>query len=113
MASSPAFVQYVCEQLAEAGTIRHKRMFGEYGLYCDGKFFATVEDDMLCLKITEAGRALLPDAEIVEPHEGARFLYVETLDDRAFLARLVRATCAALPAPKPRAPKKKPKAPAE
>ena len=53
-------------------------------------------------KITPVGRALLPAAEIVMPHEGARFLYVEDLEDRAFLAELVRQTCAALPAPRPR-----------
>ena len=84
-------------QLAGAGQIRCRRMFGEYGLWCDGKFFATIEDGMLCLKITQAGRRLLPGAEIVEPHEGARFLYVAELDDRDFLASLVRATCAELP----------------
>ncbi len=106
MASSQEFVQYVCGQLADAGSIAAKRMFGEYGLYCDGRFFATVEDNMLCLKITEAGRGLLPQAEIIEPHQGAHFLYVENLEDRAFLARLVRATCAELPAKKPRGGKK-------
>lgn len=77
-------------------------MFGEFGLYCNGKFFATVEDDQFCLKITDAGRALLPDAQIIEPHEGALYFYIEDLEDQAFLARLTQATCAALPAPKPK-----------
>ena len=102
MASSAEFVRFVCGQLADAGKITCKRMFGEYGLWCDDRFFATIEDGMLCLKITDAGRAMLPEAEVVEPHEGARFLYVAELDDRAFLAELVRRTCAELPAPKPR-----------
>ena len=102
MASSEEFVRYVCGQLADAGKITCKRMFGEYGLWCDGKFFATIEDNMLCPKITDAGRAMLPDAEIVEPHQGAFFLNVAELDDRAFLAELVRRTCAELPGPGPR-----------
>ncbi|MDO4269962.1 MAG: TfoX/Sxy family protein [Eubacteriales bacterium] len=102
MASRLEFVEFVCEQLSEAGAVTYKRMFGEFGLYCGGKFFATVEDDMLCLKITEPGRALLPGVEIVEPHEGAHYFYIENLDDRAFLAKLVRATCDALPAPRPK-----------
>ena len=106
MASSEEFVRYVCEQLADSGEITCRRMFGEYGLWCDGKFFATIEDGILCLKITDAGRAMLPDAEIVEPHEGARFLYVAELDDRAFLAELVQRTCAELPAPRARHKKK-------
>ena len=38
MASHKDFVDYVAEQLREAGTIRSRKMFGEYGLYCDGIF---------------------------------------------------------------------------
>lgn len=103
MASSVEFVQYVCDQLSDAGAVSYKRMFGEFGLYLNGKFFATVEDDQLCLKITEAGRALLGEgATVIEPHEGAHYFYVENLDDRTFLAALARATCDALPAPKPK-----------
>ncbi len=108
MASSLDFVQYVCEQLSEAGVITFKRMFGEFGLYCDGIFFGTVEDNMLCLKITEPGRKLLPDAEIVEPHEGAHFIYVENLEDKALLGEVVRDTCAALPKKKPKKNKTRP-----
>lgn len=108
MASSLEFVQYVCDQLSDAGMVTYKRMFGEFGLYCDGKFFATVEDNMFCLKITDEGRALLPKDEVVEPHEGAYFLYIEDLEDRALMAALVRQTCAALPDPKPRKKKKAP-----
>ena len=71
-------------------------MFGEYGLWCDGVFFATIEDGMLCLKITDAGRALLPGAEIVEPHEGRAFSVCRRAGRRDFLATLVQRTCAAL-----------------
>ncbi len=49
---------------------------------------------------------MLPGAEIIEPHEGARFLYVAELDDRVFLAELIRRTCAELPAPRARHKKK-------
>lgn len=107
MTSSKAYMEYVAEQLGEAGVITYKPMFGEYGVYCDGKFCATVEDDQLYLKITEAGRALLPGAVIAEPHQGARFFLIDELDDRAFLAQLFQATCAALPAPKQKKPRAK------
>ena len=107
MASSREFVQFVCDQLAGAGEITCKRMFGEYGLYCGGKFFATVEDDRLCVKITDAGRAVMPEAEVIEPHPGSHMLYIEALEDRDRLAELVRRTCEALPAPKPRKRTKK------
>lgn len=112
MATTREFMEFVAGQLSGAGVITYRRLFGEYGVYCDGKFFGTVEGNQLYLKITEAGRRLLPDAEIASPHEGARFLPVEEIEDRAFLAKLIRQTCQELPAPKPRA-KRRPKRKAE
>ena len=97
MASNLDYVEYVCEQLAGAGTITYKKMFGEYGLYCDGKFFASVEDDQLYVKMTKAGEALIPDPVIAEPHEGARAYLIEDLDDREFLTELTLKTCGELP----------------
>ena len=37
MASNPDFVQYIADQCAGAGEITVKKMFGDYGIYCDGK----------------------------------------------------------------------------
>ena len=54
MASSLEFVEYAAEQLKEAGEIRWKRMFGEFGLYCDGVFFAAVCGSCLLVKLTGA-----------------------------------------------------------
>lgn len=45
MASHPDFVNYVTEQLREAGVIRSRKMFGEYGLYCNDVFFGVICDD--------------------------------------------------------------------
>ena len=97
MASSPEFVRYVCEQLADAGEITCKRMFGEYGLYCDGVFFAVICGDQLFVKITPAGQAAFPDLPKAPPYEGARdYFLVEDVEDREQLAKLVRVTCEAL-----------------
>lgn len=57
MASRQEFVQYSTDQLSGAGTITYRKMFGEYGIYCDGKFFALICNDQLFVKITEAGLA--------------------------------------------------------
>lgn len=35
MASRPEFVQYAADQLSGAGAITYRKMFGEYGVYCD------------------------------------------------------------------------------
>lgn len=44
------FVQMVSELLSPLGNIRPNRMFGAFGLYCDGVFFAIIDDDVLYLK---------------------------------------------------------------
>jgi len=44
-----------------------KRMFGEYGLYCEGKLVALACDDQLFVKVTEAGRAWPGDAVELAP----------------------------------------------
>ena len=44
MASSKEFVQYVCDQMSAAAPVTYKSMFGEYGLFAEGKFFAVICD---------------------------------------------------------------------
>ena len=106
MASSLSYVEFVTEQLAGAGTMTYKRMFGEYGLYCDGKYFACICDDRLLVKITPAGAALLPDCPRGIPYEGGGEMLLPDVENRAALSELVRVTCAALPEKKKRPGKK-------
>lgn len=103
MASSLEFVQYAAEQLSGAGHITYRKMFGEYGVYCDGKIFALICDDQLFIKKTEAGRKLCPGLEEAPPYEGAKpYLLVDDIDDKARMTELVIATCSELPVPKPK-----------
>lgn len=107
MASKLEFVQYIADQLQGAGLITFRKMFGEYGIYCDGKMFAVVCDDQLFVKCTEKGRQLAPDLKEVPPYEGAKpYFLIEDVDDREFLAELTAVTWQELPYPKPKKPKK-------
>jgi TfoX/Sxy family transcriptional regulator of competence genes len=109
MASKIEFVEFIADQLKDAGTITYKKMFGEYGIYCDGKIFALICGDQFYVKITEAGRKLCPNLEEAPPYEGAKnYLLVDNTEDRELLTRLVTATCRQLPEPKPKKPRKKP-----
>lgn len=97
MASHREFVEFITEQLKEAGCIRSKPMFGEYGLYCGGVFFAVICDDQLFVKPTPKGEAAFPRLPKVPPYEGAKdYLLAGDVDDREGLTRLVRVTCEAL-----------------
>lgn len=107
MASKPEFVQYIADQLSGAGTITYRKMFGEYGMYCDGKIFALICEDQLFVKITETGKRLSPDLEEAAPYEGAKpYFLIEDVDDREFLTEFVSETCKELPMPKPKKTKK-------
>ena len=107
MASNPDFVQYIVDQCSQAGEITARKMFGDYGIYCNGKIFALVCDNGFYLKPTEAGRQMLRSEELRPPYEGAKpYFYIEDVDDRDYLSALTNATCAELPDPKPK-PKKK------
>lgn len=97
MASRLEYVQYVAEQLSGAGEITYRKMFGEYGLYCDGSFFANVSDDQFFVKVTDAGRSLFPGLMEAPPYPGAKNCFlIENVDDREFLTALTLATCQAL-----------------
>ncbi len=101
MASSTDFIQYVVDQCAGAGEIAVKKMMGDYCIYCDGVLFGLICDNNLYLKVTEPGRALLKEIVLRPPYEGARdYFYISDVDDRDYLAGLIRATLPALPLPK-------------
>ena len=103
MASSVDFVQYVAEQCGGAGEIVTRKMFGDYGIYCDGKIFGLICDDHFYLKPTEMVRPLLQIVDMRPPYPGAKdYFYIANVDDRDYLSMLVRETCKALPEPKPK-----------
>ena len=102
MASSREFVEYVTEQFDEELGVTHKKMFGEYGLFCDGKMFGMVCDDRFFVKPTGAGRAFIGNVVEAAPYPGAKpsFLIEEGLEDRDWLSELARITARELPVPK-------------
>ncbi|MCR4816668.1 MAG: TfoX/Sxy family protein [Bacteroidales bacterium] len=107
MASNTDFVQYIADQCAGAGEITARKMFGDYGVYCNGKIFGLICDNGFYVKPTKAGRRLLRNEDMRPPYEGAKpYFYIEDVDDRDYLSALVKATCAELLESKPRTKKK-------
>ena len=107
MASSTDFVQYVTDQCSGAGEITTKKMFGDYGVYCNGKIIGLICDDCFYLKPTDAGRALLRTVDMRPPYEGAKdYFYIADVDDYDYLATLISETYKVLPEPKPKKKKK-------
>ena len=101
MASSQDFVQYIADQCAGAGVIITKKMFGDYGIYCDGKIFGLICDDCFYLKPTDAVKPLLRNLDMRPPYVGAKdYFFIEDTDDHDYMRMLVTETCKTLPDPK-------------
>ena len=102
MASNADFVQYIADQCSGAGDIVAKKMFGDYGIYCNGKIFGLICDDHFYLKPTDEVRPLLRQIDMRPPYEGAKpYFYIADVDDHDYLSALVRETSRHLPEPKP------------
>ena len=103
MASSRAYLDFILEQLSGVDGITWKPMMGEYILYMDGRIIGGIYDDRFLVKPTQSARAMMPDADLELPYEGAKeMLLVDNVDSRDFLARLLTAMYDELPAPKPK-----------
>ena len=111
MAVNDAFITWVCDQMSEAGEITSRKMFGGCAIYCDAKVVALVDDGMVFVKPTEAGRAHAAGIPEAPPYPGGKpwLAVTDRLDDRQWISTLVLITARALPAPKPQ-PLKKPAA---
>ena len=107
MASNQEFVEFVADQLRDAGSIRYLKMFGEYGLYCNGKFFAVILENQLFIKVTDKVKAMYPKLPIVHRYGAGNHFLIEDIENRELLRMLVTATCDALPDLKPKKRKMK------
>lgn len=119
MASSPDYLAYVLEQLAQLPILSSRRMFGGYGLYCDGRFFALISRDVLYLRVNDANRADYQSRGMAQfrPRSRGREvsmnyfeLPADVLEDAEECAAWARrSVAAATPAPAQPKPKLKPK----
>lgn len=105
MATQQRTIDYLIGQAANAGTVLAKPMFGEYGLYVDGKIIGLVCDDKLFVKPTGSGRAHAEPVVDASPYPGAKpqmLIEADRWEDADWLGELLRVTAAELPTPKPR-----------
>ena len=101
MASTREYLDFILEQLSGLNGITSKQMMGEYILYINGRIFGGIYDDRFLVKPTKSAKAMMPDADLELPYEGAKeMLLVDNVDNREFLTELVTAMVDELSAPK-------------
>lgn len=101
MASSKEYMDFVLEQLSELDDVTYRAMMGEYIIYYRGKIVGGIYDDRLLMKPTMSATAMMPNAGMEVPYEGAKeMLLVDDVDNKDFLRELLVAMYEELPVPK-------------
>ena len=113
MASKQTTVDFILEQMADAGDVSARKMFGEYGVYCGAKVVALVCDDQLFVKPTGAGKTFIGKVTEGLPYPGAKPWFAvggSHWENSEWLSELMRLTANELPMPKPKLKKASAKA---
>lgn len=105
MASSMDFVEFVLGQLEGAGSLRYRKMFGEYCIYVNEKPIVLVCDDRVFVKVIPELANLMEGAERGFPYEGAKERYILDVEDRELALEVVGILERATPLPRPKKPK--------
>ena len=102
MSSSQSMVDFIIDQMSDAGDVSFKNMFGEYGIYCNGKMVASVCDNKLFVKPTVRGRNYIGGVVEASPYPGAKpsfLIFGEKWENREWLRELIKITAEELPVP--------------
>ncbi len=101
MASSKEYLDFILEQLSELDDVSHRAMMGEYIVYYRGKVVGGIYDDRFLVKPTKSAAAMMPNADVELPYDGAKeMLLVDNVDNKDFLRELLEAMYAELPVSK-------------
>ena len=101
MASNKSYLDFILEQLSELEDVSYRAMMGEYIIYYRGKVVGGIYDDRFLVKPTKAAVAMMPNADMEFPYEGAKkMLLVDDVDNKEFLRELLEAMYEELPTPK-------------
>lgn len=100
MASSKEYLDFILEQLSDLEDVSHRAMMGEYIIYYRGKVVGGIYDDRFLVKPTKSAVAMMPNADMELPYEGAKeMLLVDDVDNKEFLRELLETMYEELPAP--------------
>lgn len=103
MASSKEYLNFILEQLSGLEGITWRAMMGEYIIYYKSKVAGGIYDDRFLVKPTKSAKAMMPNADLELPYEGAKeMILVDNVENRDFLKKLLEAMYDELPEPKKR-----------
>lgn len=102
MACSEEFIDFVYSQIKDTGTVRAKKMFGDWMIYVDEKPIVIACDNICFVKMLPAVRDIMADALTGYPYDGAKPHYILDIEHREKAVEVIRALLPVIPYPKKR-----------
>lgn len=102
MASNIEYVEFVCSRLSDLGTVRYRKMFGDYLVYLNEKPIILVCDNIAYAKKHPSIAEMMKDAETGIPYEGAKEHYILDVEHEESMRTVIRTLEKVLPYSKKR-----------
>lgn len=102
MACSEEFIDFVYSQIKDTGTVRAKKMFGDWMIYVDEKPIVIACDNICFVKMLPAVRDIMADALTGYPYDGVKPHYILDIEHREKAVEVIRALLPVIPYPKKR-----------
>ena len=101
MASTKEYLEFVLDCLSELSDVSYRQMMGEYIIYYKDKIVGGVYDDRFLLKPVKAAVSRMAQPRFDLPYDGAKeMLVADDIENKEFMAELLNAMYAELPAVK-------------
>ena len=102
MATTPEYIEFVCEQIRDTGAVRYRKMFGEYMVYVNDKPVLLVCDNTVFVKILPELSQVMAGADTALPYEGSKPHYILDIEDREKTQAVIQILEPITPLPKSR-----------
>lgn len=100
MACTDEFVAHVAAVAAQVGTVRSRKMFGDWMIYVDEKAAIIASDNQAYVKMLPEMAEAMVDAETGYPYEGAKLHYILDVDHQEQAVQILRELLPLLSFPK-------------
>lgn len=85
MATSKEFADFVSEQVTNFGSVRSRKMFGEYMVYINNKPVLLLCDNTVFVKMLPEIEGYMQNAEKGYPYDGAKEHYILDIENTELL----------------------------
>ncbi len=102
MATSVEYIDFVRERLDRFGSVRTRKMFGEYMVYFNDRPILTVCDNTVFIKKFPELSEIMSSAPCGFPYEGAKESYILDIENDGQLDQVIPILGNIVPLPKPK-----------